>query len=70
MNTVLLKSIIVKNKDTQKRLAEAMGISLSALNAKINGHIDFWQSEIEMIRNRYALNSDELQAIFFDKEVS
>lgn len=68
MNSELLKSYIGKNRDTQEALAGAIGVSLSALNAKINGHSSFRQNEIDVIRRRYSLTASELEAIFFSSE--
>ncbi|MPM80307.1 hypothetical protein SDC9_127354 [bioreactor metagenome] len=73
MNDVqLLKSFIVKNDGTQAVLAEAMGISLSALNAKINGTggFEFKQREITFIKERYGLTDKEVNSIFFNQMVS
>lgn len=72
MNSRLLKSFIVRYDKTQENLAEAMGISLSRLNAKINGTggADFSQSEIAFIRNRYNLSNRDVCDIFFAKDVS
>lgn len=71
MNAALLKSIIVKNNDTQERLAKYLGISLSNLNAKINGKTaSFRQSEISAIKNRYSLAAEEVDSIFFAAEMS
>lgn len=71
MNSELLKSYIVRNGDNQTKLSEALGISLSNLNAKINGKsASFRQTEIISIKGRYHLSPDEVDAIFFDREVS
>lgn len=71
MNSALLKSFMVKNGDNQTALAEYLGISLSNLNAKINGNgTDFRQNEIAAIRSRYHLTADEVDAIFFAEELS
>lgn len=72
VNSRLLKSFIVRYDKTQENLAEAMGISLSRLNAKINGTggADFSQSEIAFIRERYNLSNREVCDVFFAKEVS
>ena len=50
-------SVMALNKDTQKTLANALGISLSRLNAKINetGGAEFKQNEIALIKARYSL---------------
>ncbi len=67
MDSALLKSYIVKNHDTQAMLAEALGISASNLNDKINGKVDFRQNEIAAIKARYNLTAKEIDAIFFNR---
>ena len=58
--------------DTQNTLAEALGISLTRLNEKINETegAEFWQHEIKLIRNRWHLTPDEVDQIFFAEKVS
>ena len=70
MNSNLLKAVIVKNGDTQKKLAEAMGLQTSGLNMRINGRTEFRRNEINFIKNRYSLTSDEIDSIFFAELVS
>ena len=66
-----LKGLIIMNDGSQSVLAEAMGLSLSRLNAKINEtDAEFTQSEIAFIRDRYHLNKTQVCDIFFTKEVS
>lgn len=70
MNKPLIRAIIVKNNDTQDRLAEALNLSRSAISNRINGKIDFRLSEINCIRLRYNLSAKEVVDIFFDRAVS
>jgi len=70
MNTTLFKMHMVKNNDTQARLAEDMNLPTSALNMRINGKIQFRQNEINFIRKRYNLSDQETVDIFFSDEVS
>ena len=70
MNSNLLKSVIMRNGETQTILAEAMGIPVSALNQRINGKIEFRRSEINFIKNRYNMTADETDIIFFEDVVS
>lgn len=72
MNKFLLKSHMAKKGETQAVLAEAMGISLSRLNAKINGTsgAEFTQTEISFISERYKLSASETMKIFFNEKVS
>lgn len=72
MNKNLLSSKMKLFNDTQEILANAIGISLSRLNAKINetGGAEFTQSEIKIIKKRYSLTNDEVIEIFFNQKVS
>ena len=66
MNINKLKSKMVEFGDTQNDLAGAMGISLSRLNAKINNNnADFRRNEIVFISDRYNLDAEEIEDIFF-----
>ena len=70
MNKALLRSFMIKYGDTQAVLAEAMGLSVSCLNAKINGKSDFLQNEIGFIKDRYHLTAYDVDSIFFAEKVS
>lgn len=71
MNSDLLKSVIKLHRDTQAKLSEALGISISNLNDKINGKkASFRQSEIMAIKERYNLMAEEVDRIFFDEKLS
>ena len=58
--------------DTQTSLAEAMGISRTRLNAKINetNNAVFTQPEISFIKARYKLTPERVDEIFFETKVS
>lgn len=70
MNKPLMRAEMMKYGDSQKDLANALGISLSRLNLKINGGADFRQAEILFIKDRYKLKPEEIDAIFFSERVS
>ena len=70
MNTALFRSHMAKHNDTQTSLAEAMGLVQSAVSQKVNGKVDFKQSEINFIRARWGLSEKETVDIFFADEVS
>jgi len=71
MNSRMLKGLIKIHDGKQSVLADAMGLSLSRLNAKINEtDAEFTQSEIVFIRDRYKLSTSEVTDIFFSPEVS
>lgn len=65
MNANLLKAEMMKNGDTQETLGDALGISRSAINAKILGRSDFRQNEILFIKERYHLTAKMVDSIFF-----
>ena len=66
MDETLLRVQMVKHGDTQEKLALAMGISLSRLNAKIkSNNAEFKQTEILFIKERYKLTAKEVNEIFF-----
>lgn len=66
MNSQKLKGLIVTYDGNQQTLAEAMGISLSRLNAKINGWdgAQFTRDEMLFIRDRYKLTVKQFDEIF------
>lgn len=72
MDKNALKSIMVRNGDTQSELAAGIGISLSRLNAKINGTggASFKQAEIARIKKRYSLQPEVVDRIFFEDNAS
>ncbi len=70
MNKQKFVGIMYENGDNQGKLAEAMDISLSRLNAKINGSGEFSQSEIQFIKDRYSLDADKVDEVFFTPPVS
>ncbi len=70
MNSLEMKVAMKRNEDTQEKLAEALGLQISGVSARVNGHIDFRTSEIEKIRARYKLSDEELVKIFFTSNAS
>lgn len=70
MNTIKFKQAMLANNDTQKELADALGLSQSGISDRINGNVDFRQSEINQIILRYKLSMSDVRAIFFDQKVS
>ena len=65
MNYNVLKAEMKRNDDTQEKLAEALDISVSGVNDRINGRVEFRRSEINAIRQRYNLSSEDTIRIFF-----
>lgn len=66
MNSVLFRSIMVLNQDTNKKLAEFLNCSEQTVCNKINENgTEFRQGEIAMIKKRYNLTAEQVTAIFF-----
>lgn len=66
MKSQLLKGLIVAYDGSQQVLADAMGISISRLNAKINNWqgAEFSRSEMLFIKNRYHMTDEQFNEIF------
>ena len=66
MNKALLRSIMVLHGDTNKDLADYLGISEQILSKKINENgTEFKQGEMKRIKIRYNLTADQVDLIFF-----
>lgn len=66
MNKELLRSIMVLHGDTNKDLAEMLGISEQSVSGKINENgTEFKQGEIAKIKDRYNLTPEQVESIFF-----
>ena len=69
INTNMLISKIKLFGERQQDLADALGISLQSVNAKINGAngAEFNASQITTIMVRYKLTPEEVVLIFLNK---
>ncbi len=65
MNKNLLKSKMALYGDTGASLAEHLGISQNTFSLKLNGDAVFTQPEIQKIKEKYNLTSEEIDQIFF-----
>lgn len=71
MNKKLLRSVMILHDDTNAALAKYLGITEQSLSNKINENgTEFKQSEIARIKERYNLDCDMVDRIFFAEEVS
>lgn len=52
--------------DTNETLADALNVSRQTMSAKIKGKVDFKQSEIKIIVERYELTPEKTEQIFFN----
>lgn len=65
MNKQELRAAMARYGDRQEDLAGALGMSPPTLSDKINGKVDFWRAEIEIIALRYKLTAEDIIRIFF-----
>lgn len=66
MKKELLRSIMVLHGDTNKDLADYLGISEQSVSNKINENgTEFKQGEISRIKSKYNLTSEQVDSIFF-----
>jgi len=67
MNKGLLRSIMALHGETNKDLAELLGISEQSVSGKINeNNTEFKQGEIAKIRQHYGLTAEQVASIFFN----
>lgn len=67
MNKAKLRSIMALHGDTNKDVAELLGISEQSFSCKINENgTEFKQGEITKIKDKYNLSPEEVDSIFFD----
>ena len=72
MNKNEFISVMKKYGDNQSDVAAYIGISLQRFNAKLNetGGAEFTQGEIQKVKEKYNLSSEEVNKIFFEDYVS
>jgi antitoxin component HigA of HigAB toxin-antitoxin module len=71
MNKKLLRSLMALHGDTNKSLAEYLGISEQSVCNKINEkNTEFTREEINAIKRRYSMSADLVDLVFFAEEVS
>lgn len=64
MDSIELKVAMKRNKDTLEKLAEALGLQVSGVWARVNGQTEFRAKEISKIRQRYNLSAEDTVKIF------
>lgn len=69
MNKNAFKAVMVYHGDTQKAVADVLGISAQTIGDKLNGMTDFTQSEIQVLAERYKLTPAQVDEIFFGGEL-
>ena len=70
MNSNELRAEIVRHGETNAMLAKHLGVTDATFSNKLNGKVEFTQSEIGAIKNHYDLSSDRVVEIFFALDMS
>lgn len=71
MNKKLLRGLMALHGDTNKSLAEYLGISEQSVCNKINEKkTEFTREEIQAIKRKYNMSADLVDLVFFAEEVS
>ena len=72
LNKKELEAEMKRFGDTGGTLANYLGMARGTFSAKINetNGAEFTQGEIAMIKSRYSLNAEAVDAIFFAEKVS
>lgn len=71
MDTKRLRAKMILFGDTGAELSEYLSISRTTLSSKMNNNgAEFTQGEILKIKDRYNLTGNEIDEIFFNKQVS
>lgn len=60
-----LKEVMSLYDDNFTELAKFLDLSYQSLNKKLNGHVDFKRGEIKQIKERYSLDAEQTDYIFF-----
>lgn len=68
MNKLKLESIMKLHGDTGTSLARYLGMARSTFSAKLNetNGAEFTQGEISKIKEKYSLNAEEVESVFFN----
>lgn len=71
MNSKLFKAFMAIYGDTNASIAEYLGLTEQSVCNKINENgTEFKQGEIGKMKIKWKLNADQIDAIFFNGEVS
>lgn len=71
MNSKLFKAFMVVHGDTYASLAEYLDLTEQSVCNKANENgTEFKQGEIGKLKNRWNLNADQIDSIFFNGAVS
>lgn len=71
MNCKLFRSLMVLHGDTNATLAEYLGLTSQSVSNKINENgAEFKQGEIFKLKQRWNLDAEMIERIFFDEQVS
>ena len=70
MDSAKLKGKLVEHELSQKKAAEAIGVSLTRFNAKLNAYdgAEFSLGEVRALRDLLSLSAEQVDEIFLPKK--
>lgn len=73
MRTNFMKNRLKENLEQQgitlQGLSEILGITYQTLSKKMNGHVDFTKTEIQLMKDILGLTAEQIDYIFFQEKV-
>ena len=60
-----IKALLKLHGITQNEMAEIIGVTYQTFSIKLNGHKDFYRSEILAMKIAFGLTEEEIDDIFF-----
>ena len=63
-----LREHVEKSNDTLEDLSKYLGVTYQTLSKKMNQHVDFNNTEMMKIKQRYNLSAEQMDSIFFSEE--
>lgn len=67
-NLLKAKMIAVGDEHFTNVLSDVLNISRTTASRKLNGLLDFTQSEINKLKSRYNLSAEDIDQIFYEGE--
>lgn len=68
MNIPLFRSKMILYGDNQRKIAEILNVTDQTIGDKLYGN-KWRQTEIQILKNRWHLSADDIDAIFFSDDV-
>ena len=68
MANTKIQAYLKDNYVNMSALSRSMGVTRQSLNMKVQGKVNFTQSDLMLLKEHLHLSDEEFVAIFFDRE--